>query len=378
MSVTNMTSSTTAPARPAPRRVRALAGALITAGTVITLAGTAAAAGSAPAYASAKTPASTATPATKIVCVKRTAVKPPPKGVLKARPVVGAGSSPEASPASVRVKAVCPSGKVPSLRPFVRHLPKGNPDRPGRIRAGSAGQSSMRPAAACDGVVYQSSPSWCYYYAGASYLWQDQGGGHTLQIENPKVVGAGHSLEELSVQGGTGDGNIVELGSVVYGGTNFPQMFVFHWNNWNPSCYNCDFVQYSGTYFPGMNLSPFVGKQVYNGYVYYQGNWWAWFNDQWVGYFPGSLWSGKYAASNLTQWFGEVATQNGVPPQTQMGNGLFASNPGAAHMSTLCNVDAAAWVCFYYDKQTLYQTDPAYYTVLHTGFGSIRLGGPGT
>jgi len=47
-------------------------------------------------------------------------------------------------------------------------------------------------------------------------------------------------------------------------------------------------------------------------------------------------------------------------------------------MSTLCDVNAAAWVCFYYDQQSLYQTQAKFYGVLHTGFGAIRLGGPGT
>jgi hypothetical protein len=373
--------SSTTPGTRAPRRLRALTGVLMTASTVVAMGGAAGAvAGSAPAFASVSAHATSATTANpKIICVKRTAVKPPPRGVLKAVPLRGVGAQGRASAASVRLRPVCPPGKVPLLRPFIRHLPKGNPSRPGAIRGTGGPSGSMRPAGPpCAGVVYQSSPTWCYYYAGASYLWQDQGGGHTVRIENPVVVGGGHSLEELSVQGGKGDGNIVELGWIVNGGTNYPQLFVFHWLGWNPTCYNCDFVQYSGTYFPGMDLKPLVGKQVYNGWVYYQGNWWAWFNDQWLGYFPGSIWGGTYAASNLTQWFGEVATQNGLPPKTQMGDGLFAGNPGAAPMSTLCNVDAAAWVCYYYDKQTLYQTDPTYYTIAHTGFGSVRLGGPGT
>ena len=47
-------------------------------------------------------------------------------------------------------------------------------------------------------------------------------------------------------------------------------------------------------------------------------------------------------------------------------------------MSTLCDVNAAAWRCFYYDQQSLYQTGPKFYTVAHTGFGAIRLGGPGS
>jgi hypothetical protein len=30
-----------------------------------------------------------------------------------------------------------------------------------------------------------------------------------------------------------------------------------------------------------------VGESFYNGHVYYQGYWYAWFNDQWLGRFSG-------------------------------------------------------------------------------------------
>jgi len=193
------------------------------------------------------------------------------------------------------------------------------------------------------------------------------------------VTGGGHSLEEMSVQAGKSDGNIVEIGSLVTYPDPRPRLFVFHWIGWSPTCYDgCGWQQYSGTYYPGMDLSSLVGHQVYNGYVYYKGNWWAWFNDQWLGYFPGSLWNGQFQTSQQVQWFGEVATNNGVPPLTQMGDGLFAANPSAAPMSTLCDVNVAAWLCFYYDQQSEYQTDPKFYSIAHTGFGAIRLGGPGT
>jgi hypothetical protein len=207
-----------------------------------------------------------------------------------------------------------------------------------------------------------------------------QGGGVTMTVQIPLVYGFDHSLKEIAVQGGPNNGNIVELGwsvSTAQFGDPHPHLFVYHWVNWAPSCYSCNWVQYSNTYYPGMDLSSMVGPLVYNGYVYYQGNWWAWFNDQWVGFFPGSLWSGQFQDSSQVQWFGEVASENGIPPRTQMGDGWFASVPAAAPMDTLCDVDAIAWVCWYYDQQTLYQTAPQYYTVFHTGFGSIRLGGPG-
>src|SRR5437879_3386846 len=102
-----------------------------------------------------------------------------------------------------------------------------------------------------------------------------------------------------------------------------------------------------------MSLNNIVGREVYIGYVFYQGNWWAWFDNQWLGYFPGSEWGGSYTRSAMIQWFGEIATDNGIPPGVQMGNGLFPSNASAAINRTLCDVDAAAWVCWYRDMQSL-------------------------
>lgn len=288
----------------------------------------------------------------------------------------------------MNIKPVCPAGEVPVIKNSPPGLPKGNPERPVGTR--EAGRRFVGPLEArridqpCAGVIYPSDPSECYYYAGASDLRTAQGGGLTTTIEKPgynNSGGGGHTLEEMSVQGGPNEGNIVEIGSSVSAdqfGNADPHLFVYHWLAWASTCYSCNWVQYSSTYYPGMDLSSFVGHSVYNGYVYYQGNWWGWFNGQWVGYFPGSLWKGTFTNSTQAQWFGEVATQNGEPPLTQMGDGLFPSNAAAAPMSTLCDVDAAAWICYYYDQQSLYQTQPKYYGVLHTGFGAMRLGGPGT
>jgi hypothetical protein len=317
----------------------------------------------------------------KVTCVKRPSVKPPPLGVLKAvlvRP--GSGQRPQAVVSRAKMKPVCPVGEVPVVRALRKGLPKGNPDQASpfggnyRVLTGHGPQAPAGPT--CDGTF---EDGYCYYWAGATDFRTDQGGGHTMTIEQPSVTGPGHSLEEMSVQAGQSDGNIVEIGSIVSSGNPDPDLFVFHWLNWNPTCYDgCGYQQYSNTYYPGMDLSGLVGHQVYDGYVFYQGNWWAWFNDQWLGYFPGSLWNGQFQTSQQIQWFGEVATNNGVPPLTQMGDGLFAANPPAAPMSTLCDVNVAAWRCYYYDQQSTYQTDPSFYTLAHTGFGAIRLGGPGS
>jgi hypothetical protein len=231
---------------------------------------------------------------------------------------------------------------------------------------------------ACNGFDYYGA---CYYYGPAAYTRTEDGGGMTTRVERPAFSGTGHSLDELAVQGGKDNGNIVELGwnvSTSQYPDSDPHLFVYHWIDWGPTCYDtCGWHQYSPTYFPGMNLSAIVGHDVYIGYVHYGGNWWAWFDNQWLGYFSDSEWNGAYTKSALYQWFGEVATNNGTPPNVEMGNGLLPGNTGAAPMTTLCDVDAAAWVCWYRDQQSLGPNYPAYYDILRTGFGATRYGGPG-
>jgi hypothetical protein len=316
----------------------------------------------------------------KVVCRKQPPIKTPPRGVLKlARARAGGQASrPTATQLpQVKPKPLCPRGEVPVTRPV-----KGAPDLGPRSAAGgpfalpAAGHRPQPPAGPqCDGTFEYGI---CYYWAGAVDTRTDEGGGYTMTIEKPTVTGAGHSIEETYVSGGPGNNDAVEIGTGVFAGNPDPELYVYHWINGNTTCYNgCGWQQISNTYYPGEYLPGMVGKSVYNGYVYYQGYWYAWFNDQWLGRFPGSLWSGQFQNSQVVYWFGEVATSNGVPPLTQMGNGLFASNTHAAPMSTLCDVNVKAWLCYYYDQQSLYQTDPNFYTVAHTGFGAMRLGGPG-
>ena len=58
-----------------------------------------------------------------------------------------------------------------------------------------------------------------------------------------------------------------------------------------------------------------------------------------------------------------------------MGDGILPPLPKAAHMLTLCDVDAAAWICWYRDQQSLTATVPNYYDIQHVGFGDTRYGG---
>jgi len=114
----------------------------------------------------------------------------------------------------------------------------------------------------------------------------------TTSIAKPAYVntgGEGHSLDEIALQGGASNGNIIEMGwfvdSEMEGNVN-PHIFVYHWINGAETCYDtCGWQQWSTTYHPGMDLGSAVGKKVYIGYVLYQGNWWGWFDNQWMGYF---------------------------------------------------------------------------------------------
>jgi hypothetical protein len=374
-----------------------------------------------PGVESAADPVSQNTAASAVKCVDRPKhIKSPPKELApKPRPRGEKEySSTQAPPAvsSLGIKALCPQGKVPVTKVFPVKVEKGNPligpdpnreilklqgaeraeflrrhvrsfeevykqAEPVREQVINSPPGPPSEAPACDGVPSFGS---CYYYGSAAFSTVADGGGMTNSIEKPQYInsgGVGHSLDELAVQGGDNNGNIVEIGWLVsneqYGNAN-PHLFVFHWKNWEPTCYDtCGWVQWSNVYHPGMDLGALLGKKVYIGYVFYQGNWWAWFDNQWMGYFPGSEWEEKYTKTSLIQWFGEVSSANGIPPKTDMGNGDLPSIKAAASMATLCDVDARAWVCWYRDQQSLSRTIAKYYDITRVGFGATSYGGPG-
>jgi hypothetical protein len=373
-----------------------------------------------------RAPAAEKAPGAPMNCIDRPKdVQQPPKRLAPVhRARGGKGGSDEKRPVRVAplgFKPLCAPGKVPALEFAPNALPikvqKGNPLLAAdstqdylKLQGAQQGEFIRRhvrsfeevypqadekpdgtrnpppgpppgPPPACDGVLNFGS---CYYYGSAAFQTAADGGGMTESIQKPTYVntgGAGHTLNELAVQGGDRDGNIIELGWLIsteqYGNAN-PHLFVFHWKNWTATCYDaCGWVQWSNTYHPGMDLGEAVGRNVYIGYVFYQGNWWAWFDNQWLGYFPGSEWDGQYTKTALIQWFGEVASENGIPPKSGMGDDRLPTSLAAAGMSTLCDVDAKAWTCWYRDQQSLTRTVPSYYDISRASFGATRYGGPG-
>jgi hypothetical protein len=256
----------------------------------------------------------------------------------------------------ISAQSPCPVGQVPV--PIERFAPKGHPDH---------------SATAFDTPYY-------YAYANASAggkIPLFDGGGVVTKVENPAVASDSgvHSLFEISVQGGTGNGQIVEVGWIVNRGDSTPHLFVYHWIDWNQTCYNgCGWVQWNPSIYPGMALQP--GSSTYMGWVIVDGNWWGWYADQWIGYFPGSIWKGAYTKSTLVQWFGEVDEEDPTPA-TDMGNGQRANVDWAARFWYPCAVDAAAWVCWINPNPTIYQPNAPWYTILNIGGSALRYGGPG-
>jgi Neprosin len=182
----------------------------------------------------------------------------------------------------------------------------------------------------------------------------------------------GHSLQEISLQD-SAQQQTVEIGWTVDRGLNgdtAPHLFVYHWVNGQGTCYNgCGFVQVSTANAPGMTVA--TGQSAQYGILFYQGNWWVQYNNDWVGYFPGSLWNNAYTSAQLISAFGEVA-ESGSPSCTDMGNGAF----GTAGNSS--------WISDYQLQGTsdapdlsLNATTPADYGYGQTSPTSYHLGGPG-
>jgi hypothetical protein len=357
-------------------------------------------------------------PSGEMKCVKRTANAEPPRNVMPALRAAE-GRYEQTEPAR-KLPPACPEGEVPVTPPNPRHFIKGNPmlgpyAQPGEPhvlpkdfvnknlllpfdqvywkRDGARTPSNSKfpngsGDAPCNGVAWFGS---CFYYGTASEQRVADGGGMTLEIEAPVVVldgGAGdggHSIGEIAVMGTGGAGGTlddVEMGFSVapnQWGDAHPHLFVYHWDDGAETCYNtCNWNQVSSTYFPGMDLTSLVGQHVYIGWVHYRDAWWGWFNDQWLGYINDSAFATPFTQTAQIQWYGEVASDNGIPPKTPMGNGEFPTKTTAASMTTLCDVDAKAWVCFYRDLQSTGATQVIYYDIQnHTSFGAVRYGGPG-
>jgi hypothetical protein len=330
----------------------------------------------------------------------------PPKRLASPPPVrppsvrsEGRGAAPGAG---IAMQPVCPQGLVPlvkTLPPDASGVIKGNPLLgPGANRRGGVDptrlltfeqlsglqQQDALENPKCDGVDQESEQA-CYYYGVAAAQRTFDGAGMTFSINRPRYFGSGHTLAELAVMGGEKNGDIVEIGWNVsthqYEGSADPHLFVFHWQDWQGTCYDgCGWEQVSQKFYPGQDLSALVGKEVSAGFAFHEGNWWAWFADEWIGYFPAEEWEGKYTQAKLVHWFGEVASHNGIPPQMEMGAGVFPTQTEGARLRDLCDWDLATKSCKVTQRFSVLVNPPGakkYYGAKKVGASDVRYGGPG-
>lgn len=240
----------------------------------------------------------------------------PPGRTVQGNQTSPAAASPAAPDASTRP---CPDGEVPQ--------PEGQAGRKGRPSASST-SSAVTPPAPGSGA---------YLYAGGDQYYTGIGGYVELSQPAPFVnAGDSHSLAEMAVESSDGR-QIVEIGTTVDPGLNGdrqPHLFVFHWINGNPTCYNgCGYVQTSPTIRPGMVLSTTNATSAFQiQEASGSHEWWLYYGGTAIGYFPASEWGGGFTRSGLTQWFGEVSAANSTPC-TNMGNSLKGSQGGSARIN---------------------------------------------
>ncbi|HEY4057018.1 MAG TPA: neprosin family prolyl endopeptidase [Kofleriaceae bacterium] len=207
-----------------------------------------------------------------------------------------------------------------------------------------------------------------------------QGAGAMMLQGDPSVAHEdAHSLGEIGLS--TADNQqIVEIGwhvdPLVNDGDRNPRLFVFHWVDGQPTCYNeCGWVQTSANYHPGMKVTP--GEVAEYRIEHKADGWHISYKGEEMGYFPASLWNAarQYTAVDHAQWFGEVSAENPVSC-SEMGTGQFGTSAGSTTMSGLYLISTSgANVAANAVQGTV--TNASYYNVGDKTPTSFAFGGPG-
>lgn len=204
------------------------------------------------------------------------------------------------------------------------------------------------------------------------------GAGARMKQGDPGLAaGDAHTLGEIGVQSAD-QKQIVEIGWTVDAAVNgdvHPRLFVFHWVDGAPTCYNgCGWVQVSATKKPGMRVTP--GAMADYQIQLRGSDWWLTYDGEDLGYFPGSLWTTPYTTAGHVQWFGEIAAA-GADSCSEMGNGAKGTDPAAAAMSGLYLLTpAGAKVPAAAGPGEI--TNSAYWNIGQTTPTSFAFGGPGS
>lgn len=199
----------------------------------------------------------------------------------------------------------------------------------------------------------------------------------TMTVAKPELATQDfHTLAEVAVESADGK-QIVEVGWNVdrsINGDDDPHLFVYHWVNQATSCYNgCGYVQYATDVKPGDTLTYDVAKKF--GIQYTGGAWWILFDTEFIGYFPGTLWSDAgvtFTQGGFLQVFGEVAAASAINEScTDMGN---SSTPDLSTSAFAASVN-------FINGPTVslsIRSTTDFYKVNALSTKTFRYGGPGT
>jgi Neprosin len=251
------------------------------------------------------------------------------------------------------------------------------PKAPPPVFSTAATQARNRPAAQQCLIAYQRYGA-CYDYAGGSQTGNNQGATVSFPVERPVLAWNGyHSLMEMAIFNRTPKGideDTAEIGWIIFpeasGQPPEAQLFIYHFVNTKGTCYNgCGFVSTSKTVKPGMVLQP--GTTTW-GIHNIAGKWAFYLDGKEFGYIPDSAYKGTFGHASMVEVYGEIAGQGTTPGCTQMGDSLYAHQPGAASIGAFRRYGGIAGP----HLLPYYPTDPAAWTDT-TAVNNYQVGGPG-
>lgn len=224
-----------------------------------------------------------------------------------------------------------PTGTVPLVRPsferyvsgesdaeslgeFVRKQVTGQPATPGRLYGGYPLNKNNHGLAA-------SVNAWERGYVTNGTMVLHEIATYCGGLSNFELVGATHSRDRANFSDSKLRFQIEFLTAGLNG----------HGNNVGGWIGNVTgFTVASGGYSPGFVISPTstVGGTQYDRYMeikWFNGNWWVYDNDTWMGYFDGSLFDVIDDRGCWLAWYGEVYSSGAsVWNGDNMGSGLFS------------------------------------------------------
>jgi hypothetical protein len=229
--------------------------------------------------------------------------------------------------------------RFPTLQAFLRRRPAG------KGKSVAAKDTSSKDVAFYDAYIFTNQT---VYSLGIT---------STLSINQPAIPLPieGNFDSFSSVQAMAFDGTEVDAGwSIDPGLSGDNQVRLYSWyvgddNHDGNYCYNYDcgaFVQYDGSLFLGVPLSPVSVPGGAQGEVTIQwewsgGNWWLQVNGTWVGYYPGGVFVGDMATHADIVQVSAQADGKGYLPQVGSGYWGTYGYPYAAYQRQIWYYDGA-------------------------------------